>query len=171
MDYGADFYAAQTWSDIPREDGRRIMLAWMNNWDYADKIPTHPWRGQMTFPRKLALAETEDGLRLKQSPVREIESLRQDHVALRNARWSDLQALLARRKWPNTFELVAELQLQGTRDVAFELRKGSTPKPVLATMRNAIPTTLIGHDQAIRSPDRNSPAGMKPLPFLSGVMV
>jgi len=125
VDFGADFYAAQTWSDIPREDGRRIMLAWMNNWDYADKIPTHPWRGQMTFPRKLALAETEDGLRLTQSPVREIESLRQDHVALRNAGWSDLQALLSRRKWPDTLELVAKLQLQGTRDVAFELRKGS----------------------------------------------
>jgi fructan beta-fructosidase len=125
VDFGADFYAAQTWSDIPREDGRRIMLAWMNNWDYADKIPTHPWRGQMTFPRKLALAETEDGLRLTQGPVREIESLRQDHVALRNARWSDLQALLARRKWPDTLELVAKLELQGTRDVAFELRKGS----------------------------------------------
>ena len=125
VDFGADFYAAQTWSDIPREDGRRIMLAWMNNWDYADKVPTHPWRGQMTFPRKLALADTEDGPRLTQNPVREIESLRQDHVALRNARWSDLEGLLARQKWPATLEIVAKLQLQGTRDVAFELRKGS----------------------------------------------
>ena len=124
IDLGADFYAAQTWSDIPREDGRRIMLAWMNNWDYADKVPTHPWRGQMTFPRKLALADTEDGLRLTQNPVREIESLRQNHVALRNARWSDLEGLLARKKWPATLEIVAKLQLHGTRDVAFELRKG-----------------------------------------------
>jgi len=79
----------------------------------------------MTFPRKLALAETEDGLRLTQSPVREIESLRQDHVALRNAPWSDLQPLLARRKWPDTLEIVAKLELRGTRDVAFGVRKGS----------------------------------------------
>ena len=124
-DFGADFYAAQTWSDIPSEDGRRIMLAWMNNWDYADKVPTHPWRGQMTFPRRLGLAATENGLRLTQNPVREIESLRQDHVMLRNARWSDLEALLARQKWPSTLEIVAKLQLQGTREFAFELRKGA----------------------------------------------
>ncbi len=71
VDFGADFYAAQTWSDIPREDGRRIMLAWMNNWDYADKIPTHPWRGQMTFPRKLALAETEVAFELRKGSAHE----------------------------------------------------------------------------------------------------
>jgi len=60
----------------------------------------------MTFPRKLALAETKSGRRLMKSPVREIESLCQHHVALRNAGWSDLQALLSRRKWPDTLELV-----------------------------------------------------------------
>jgi fructan beta-fructosidase len=125
VDFGPDFYAAQTWSDISKDDGRRIMLAWMNNWDYADKVPTHPWRGQMTFPRMLGFADTRDGLRLTQNPVREMEPLRQDHVGLRNARWSDLEALLARQKWPATLEIVAKLQLRGTREVAFELRKGA----------------------------------------------
>ena len=125
VDLGADFYAAQTWSDIPKDDGRRIMLAWMNNWDYATKIPTTPWRGQMTFPRTLGLADTTDGLRLTQNPVREIESLRQDHVSLRNARWSDLEAFLVRQKWSSTLEIVAKLQLRGTREFAFELRKGT----------------------------------------------
>src|SRR5512133_157164 len=125
VDFGADFYAAQTWSEIPKDDGRRIILAWLNNWDYADKVPTHPWRGQMTFPRKLGLTDTENGLCLTQTPVREIESLRQGHVALRNVRWSDLEEILARQKWPATLEIVAKLQLRGTREVAFELRKGA----------------------------------------------
>jgi fructan beta-fructosidase len=139
VDLGADFYAAQTWSDTQKKDGRRIMLAWMDNWDYADKVPTHPWRGQMTFPRMLGLADTKDGLRLTQNPVREIESLRQDHVTLRNARWSDLEALLARQEWPATLEIVAKLQLQGTREFAFELRKGARHETRVGfdTRRNA----------------------------------
>jgi fructan beta-fructosidase len=29
-DYGKDFYAAVSWSDVPREDGRRLWLGWMN---------------------------------------------------------------------------------------------------------------------------------------------
>ncbi|MBE2181496.1 MAG: glycoside hydrolase family 32 protein [Chthoniobacterales bacterium] len=74
-DYGRDFYAAVTWSDIPRTDGRRIMLGWMSNWDYADKVPTTPWRGVMTVPRTLGLVDTRDGIRLTQQPVVELQGL------------------------------------------------------------------------------------------------
>src|SRR5678815_5412567 len=43
-DYGADCYAAVSWSDVPKEDGRRIWLGWMTNWRYAGAEPTSPWR-------------------------------------------------------------------------------------------------------------------------------
>lgn len=36
----ADFYAASTFNDAP--GGRRVMLAWMNNWNYAQAIPPPP---------------------------------------------------------------------------------------------------------------------------------
>ena len=124
IDYGADFYAAQTWSNVPPSDGRRIMIAWMNNWRYADKLPTRPWRGQMTFPRTMGLLQTKDGFRLTQVPVQAIESIRDEHIQLRNTRWAEAEALLARRAWPDTVEIVAELKLQGTQDVGFDLRKG-----------------------------------------------
>ncbi len=75
-DYGADFYAAVSWSDVPREDGRRLWLGWMSNWNYANEVPTSPWRSAMSIPRELLLVETADGLRLKQSPVAELKSLR-----------------------------------------------------------------------------------------------
>ncbi len=45
LDCGSDFYAGVTWSDIPESDGRRIMIGWMSNWNYARDIPTSPWRG------------------------------------------------------------------------------------------------------------------------------
>jgi sucrose-6-phosphate hydrolase SacC (GH32 family) len=41
----------------------------MNNWQYASKLPTSPWRGQMSLPRRLALVSDRDGLSAKQTPV------------------------------------------------------------------------------------------------------
>lgn len=76
MDYGADFYAAVTWNDLPKNDPRRIAIGWANNWDYAQDIPTYPSRGLMTVPRTLALRKMADGYRLVQTPVRELDALR-----------------------------------------------------------------------------------------------
>ncbi len=74
VDFGQDFYAAISWSDVP--DGRRIWLGWMSNWNYARETPTHPWRGAMTIPRSLKLEEVAGSLRLVQQPVSELEALR-----------------------------------------------------------------------------------------------
>jgi fructan beta-fructosidase len=74
VDFGEDFYAAISWSDVP--DGRRIWLGWMSNWNYARETPTYPWRGAMTIPRSLRLEEHDGRLRLVQEPVRELEALR-----------------------------------------------------------------------------------------------
>lgn len=76
MDYGRDFYAGVTWSDVPAKDGRRILLGWMSNWDYGQDVPTSPWRSAMTVPRVLFLQRTAEGLRLLQTPVAELEGLR-----------------------------------------------------------------------------------------------
>ena len=53
LDWGLDFYAPQT---VLTPDGRRVMIAWMENWQYAKRTPrSHPWYGQMTVPRELRL--------------------------------------------------------------------------------------------------------------------
>ena len=66
-DYGADFYAVQSWSNTP--DGRRVVIGWMNNWVYARQLPTDPWRGAMTVPRTMGLVATDAGPRLTQQPA------------------------------------------------------------------------------------------------------
>ncbi|MEZ4595112.1 MAG: glycoside hydrolase family 32 protein, partial [Chloroflexota bacterium] len=81
-DYGADFYAAQSWSDAP--NGRRLWLAWLNNWQYANQIPTTTWRGAMTLPRELRLVQTEAGIRLGQTAVPELTHLRQGEQSWQN---------------------------------------------------------------------------------------
>lgn len=74
VDRGADFYAAQSYSDVP--DGRRLWLAWMGNWDYAADVPTQPWRGMMTTPRRLGLTEAGGRVELVQQPVDELARVR-----------------------------------------------------------------------------------------------
>ncbi|MCB0561017.1 MAG: GH32 C-terminal domain-containing protein, partial [Phaeodactylibacter sp.] len=76
LDYGRDNYAGVTWSDVPAEDGRRLFMGWMSNWDYANVVPTKAWRSAMTLPRQLKLKNTAAGLRLLSQPVKELEVLR-----------------------------------------------------------------------------------------------
>jgi len=71
-DYGKNFYAAQTYSDIPESDGRRILIGWMN----GAKYPGMPFNQQMTFPCELTLRSTPGGIRMFKWPVKEIETLR-----------------------------------------------------------------------------------------------
>ncbi|HEY1066904.1 MAG TPA: glycoside hydrolase family 32 protein [Pirellulales bacterium] len=75
IDFGKDFYAAQAFNNAPAT-GQPVWIAWMNNWQYANDIPTAPWRGAMTLPRSLSLRKTPAGLRLVQAPVTGLESLR-----------------------------------------------------------------------------------------------
>lgn len=66
IDYGLDFYAPQT---LETEDGRRIMVAWMQTWE-SNIVPTDfKWRGMMTLPREITVREGK----LIQTPVKEIE--------------------------------------------------------------------------------------------------
>ena len=79
MDYGADFYAAVSWNDLPKDDQRRIWIGWANDWRYANAIPTYPSRGLMSLPRVVSLKQTAEGYRIAQAPVREVETLRTSH--------------------------------------------------------------------------------------------
>ena len=73
LDWGRDFYAGVTYDNAP--GGKRIMVAWMNNWDYANQIPTGEWRSAMALPRELSL-ETIDGRpQLVQKVVDQISNL------------------------------------------------------------------------------------------------
>ena len=104
IDYGIDFYAPQT---LLTPDGRRVMIAWMQNWDtLAINSLKAPWFGQMTVPRELSV---KNG-RLYQWPIRELDDLRGGHVSYKDV------------------EFEGELTLDGIRgrkvDVTITLRPG-----------------------------------------------
>jgi len=78
LDYGPDDYAGVTYSDIPASDDRRIFIGWMNNWAYAQIIPSSGWRSAMTLPRNLSIKDINGVPRVCSKPVKEINSLRTD---------------------------------------------------------------------------------------------
>ncbi|MEL6717770.1 MAG: glycoside hydrolase family 32 protein [Bacteroidota bacterium] len=88
LDWGKDNYAGVTFSDIPDEDGRRILIGWMSNWQYAQQVPTKEWRSAMTLPRKLELKNINNELRLCSSPVSELEQLRSHTTTIKNVDFS-----------------------------------------------------------------------------------
>lgn len=140
VDYGRDFYAAQSYSDIPESDGRRIWLAWMNNWDYAQKIPTGSWRSAMTIPREVGLANTPDGYRLTQKPVQELQQLRTEKLNIENLSLTpeveeDNRLANFRGK---AYEAVVEFDAGDADRFGFRLRMGEGEQ------------TLLGYDVANR---------------------
>ena len=84
IDCGLDFYAPQT---VLTEDGRRVMIAWMQYWNSVEIRPVDelPFFGQMTLPRELNVR----GGRLIQNPVRELEAYRGECVSYDNVTVSD----------------------------------------------------------------------------------
>ena len=83
VDFGRDFYAPVSWSDIPTSDGRRIWIGWMNNWETCLN-PTNPWRSAMSIPREMTLRRIDGTLRLCQKPVRELQLLREKMVEIKD---------------------------------------------------------------------------------------
>lgn len=65
MNWGRDFYATQSFSGLGTEDP--LVIAWMSNWMYANHTPSDGFRGSMSLPRRLKLADSVDGLRMVQA--------------------------------------------------------------------------------------------------------
>ncbi|MBO0940000.1 glycoside hydrolase family 32 protein [Fibrella sp. HMF5335] len=69
VDEGKDFYAGIPFNDRPTNRRKPIMIGWLNDWEYANKIPTTPFKGAMSVPRELSLQNTPQGYRLVQTPI------------------------------------------------------------------------------------------------------
>jgi sucrose-6-phosphate hydrolase SacC (GH32 family) len=114
MDYGTDFYAAVSWSDVPKEDGRRIWIGWMNNWHYANQIPSGKWRSSMSIPRSLELAKKGNGYVLLQQPVEEIKKHRKTIFESKEMSITAFQLELNKLKLSDQFEAEFEIDLTDT---------------------------------------------------------
>lgn len=68
LDHGHDYYAAVSFNHAP--GGAAITIGWASSWEYAERVPTHPWRSAMSLARILELVRGPHGdLVLHQAPV------------------------------------------------------------------------------------------------------
>ena len=125
LDWGRDFYAAQSFAGVPPSDGRRLVIGWISNWMYARKTPTSPWRGAQSVPRELRLKRFPEGLRLVQRPAREIAALRSEGIHLENLSVPEANREIAAAGFAGgSVELQAELEIGSARAIGLRLLQG-----------------------------------------------
>ena len=127
-DFGKDFYAAVSFSDIPAADGRRIWMGWMSDWQYANNVPTSPWRNAMSIPRSLSLRRSADGLVLAQTPVAELKSLRSHHLHINHRDINDDS--LIKVGMDSSYEILAEFDAADA-EFGLKLRVGSGEETIV----------------------------------------
>lgn len=138
-DRGRDCYAAVSWSDIPKSDGRRLWLGWMSNWEYAQDVPTAPWRNAMTIPRELMLRDTQQGLRLIQKPARELQLLRERHQVFQGG------SIQRANDW------VRQQGIGGdSLEMILEFKPGRSGQCGLRVLKGSDEETVLGFDEVAR---------------------
>ncbi len=135
VDFGRDFYAPVSWSNIPDSDGRRLWIGWMNNWETALN-PTSPWRSAMSIPREVTLQRINGQLRLCQTPVRELAKLRGADTLLQNVRCQTALPVATRGQ-----------QL----DIEAEFAVGKATEFGLRILKSGNEQTVVGYDVAKQS--------------------
>ena len=74
LDYGKDHYATVTFFNAPQN--RRVALAWMSNWQYANDVPTKQFRSSNSVPRNLFIFEADGDKFCGSKPSEELLRLR-----------------------------------------------------------------------------------------------
>lgn len=109
-------YAAQTFNNIPDSDGRRIQIGWGRI-----EHPGMPFKHMMLLPTELTLKTTKEGIRLFNSPVKEVSTLEGDEKS-----WSDLDAetasdILQEFKDDVSFRIKTKIKLSHATDAGLSL--------------------------------------------------
>ena len=129
VDDGNDFYAAQSWSDMPAD--RRIWIAWLNHWNYANLIPTSPWRGLFSIPREIYLRQYPEGLRLIQRPVKELEALRQSIFHATDTDVDTINSQTIKLTLDNSLEIFTEFSTDSASEFGIKICMGEAEETVI----------------------------------------
>lgn len=130
-DFGKDFYAAVSWNDAVTKDNKRFWIGWMNDWQYANDVPTHPWRSQMSIPRAISLRRIGHELRLIQEPIANLNMLRGKEETLSAATLSagkKVEAAIGGQ----CLELNATLDIGRANELGLIVREGSSEQTIIS---------------------------------------
>lgn len=124
LDYGPDEYAGVTWSNT---GARKVFLGWMSNWQYANQVPTSPWRSAMTIPRELKLIVYKGNILVASYPVSEINKLKGKSFSISNIEVKKRNKVNTSGK-TNSGQYRVDLQVSSVKDFTIELANSNNEK-------------------------------------------
>jgi beta-fructofuranosidase len=101
-----NYYAPNT---LQMKDGRRLLFGWINNFKRDQG-----WQGAITLPRDLSL---DDNGRLIQKPVKELSTLRGNHIQYENVNLANADQKID-VNIPQ-FEMIADLNANSAENIGF----------------------------------------------------
>jgi sucrose-6-phosphate hydrolase SacC (GH32 family) len=135
MDYGEDFYATRTYRnyDENKKMGDSvILLSWLGNWKYARILPTTWGSGFQSIPRSISLKKFPEGIRLLQTPLGILKSLRKDHVQINARVITGNQEIKEFKPTKNTYEIEATFNANTSAVFGFNLLVGEGRKLMIS---------------------------------------
>jgi fructan beta-fructosidase len=115
--YGnGSLYAAQTFDNIPASDGRRIQIGWGRI-----QQPGMPFNQMMLLPTELTLRTTKEGIRLFNSPVKEVEMLQGKEYSMEAGDVQNAALLLNQFRDSSALRIKATIGLSHATDAGITL--------------------------------------------------
>ena len=119
-DYGPDYYAAISYNQLPTTVLPTV-IGWVNNWNYANDIPTTPWKAAMSLPRNLSVKKINNEWILVQKPVSATKSFRKELISLQNELVTENKLLPVKS---TQFEMEFSLEPAATSVCGIKLARG-----------------------------------------------
>jgi len=113
ISHGGNFYASQSFNDVPAEDGRRIIVGWAGR-----NFKGTGWNQMLSLPVVTTLRNTESGLRLFVNPPKDLERLR---AGGKREFTHDRAKKLDEIKWP-LLDIEAEIDLTNAEQAGINIR-------------------------------------------------
>lgn len=142
MDYGKDHYAAVSFDNAP--DGRRVMIAWMSNWQYANQVPTVQFRSANAIARDVYLFRDKGVDYVGSRPVAEMTAMRGDAVVSKKATLGKLSVKNMFKAPSGAYEI----------DLAMAPQDGATVKMMLSNQKGEYVTIVYDGNMGTLSFDR-----------------
>ncbi len=130
VDWGKDYYAAIPVNDRPRSQPAPVMIGWLNDWTYANQLPTAPFKGAMSLPRQIALKPRAGSLQLVQQPIDGMTTLRQTKTEHKAVRLTSGSLTIAQPS-TNSYELLVTIRPGTAKTVGIRLAKHGNEETVI----------------------------------------
>lgn len=132
VDKGLDFYASRTFRDYDNTLKTTTSMGWIATWDYAQHVPSVYGKGFWSVPRNLELKTFEEGIRMIQQPIEQLQQLRYDQVSVKQELKVGTYKLQSFIPKENVYEIDATFSTVSSNTFGFNLCVGDGRKVMIS---------------------------------------